>query len=182
MSIKSDLQAWARSLGDGHEKDTWENGLQILAQEPPECRWILVLDGANDPNLQLVPFFPKCENGTILITSRNRDVGNLSNTNNLELDRMNRDEALAALLKAAQRRLPLPAGELESANILMDELECLASALIQAGTYCRQLSSTVQGIPHPYSFTSYLSLLYSQREALLKRAGPSTLDGYQRGI
>jgi hypothetical protein len=43
---------------------------------------------------------------------------------------------------------------------------------VQAGTYCHELS---------YSFTKYLSLFYSHRAELMKRAEPSPLDSYERG-
>jgi len=90
----------------------------------------------------------------------------------MELGEMEPDEALATLLHAARRELPLPAEELKSAHTLLKELGCLAVAVVQAGTYCRELSC---------SFTHYLSLFKSHRAELMKRAEPSSLDSYERG-
>ena len=181
-SIKTDLQVWAQSLGDGHEQDTWEDALKFLASGPHDGRWVLILDNADDPKINLVSFFPKCYNGTILITSRNRRLGNLASTFHLELGQMETEEAFATLIQAARRQLSLPPAELEDAHILMEELGRLAAAVVHAGTYCRQLSSVVHGVLQPYTFTQYLSLFYMERAALLNRPGPSTLDGYQHGI
>src|SRR5450432_2802962 len=85
---------------------------------------------------------------------------------------MEQEEALATLLHAARRQLPLSAEELKSAHTLLNELGCLAVALVQAGTYCHELSC---------SFTQYLTLFYSHRAELMKRAEPSSLDSYRRG-
>lgn len=181
-SIKSDLHTWARSLEDCHTTTVWDDALRILERQPPDQPWILILDNADDPALQLLQFFPKSSHGTIIITSRNRDVGYLSNTYHLEIGPMEREEALATLLKASQRQPPLSIEEISSINVLMGELGCLAVALVQAGTYCHQLSSIIHGVFQPYSFTSYLALFHSQRSLLMKRLGPSTLDGYGRGV
>ena len=36
--------------------------------------WMLVLDNADDPTLNLRPYLPSCSHGNILITSRNRET------------------------------------------------------------------------------------------------------------
>ena len=36
--------------------------------------WLLVLDNADDPTLNLRPYLPSCAHGNILITSRNREI------------------------------------------------------------------------------------------------------------
>ena len=171
-SIETDLQTWARELGDGHNQDTWEDAVRILANVPDDERWGLILDNADDPTLNLVPVIPKSQNLTVVITSRNRNLGNLSTTHHIELGEMEGDEALATLLHAARRQLPLSDEELKSAHMILKELGCLAVALVQAGTYCHELSC---------SFTQYLTLFKSHRAELMKRAEPSSLDDYQRG-
>lgn len=180
-SIKADLQTWSRSLGDGHEHDAWEDALKILTNGSHQGHWVLVFDKADDISVNLVTFLPKCYNGTVIITSRNKAVGNLAKTYHLELDSMKPSEALATLLSAARRTLPLPPDELQSAQTLIEELGYLPAALVKAGTYCHQLSSTIQGEFQPYTFTQYLSLFNSRREELMRKAEPSSLDGYQPG-
>jgi hypothetical protein len=87
-SIEFDLQTWARELGDGHERDTWEDAVRILAKVPEDERWGLILDNADDPTLNLVPIIPKSKNLTIVITSRNQNLGNLSTRYHMELAEM----------------------------------------------------------------------------------------------
>jgi tetratricopeptide (TPR) repeat protein len=171
-SIETDLQTWARELGDGHEHDTWEDAVRILTKVPEDEQWGLILDNADDPTLNLVPIIPKSKNLTVVITSRNRNLANLSTIHHMEMGEMQLAEALATLLLAARRQLPLSYDELESAHTIVKELGCLAVALVQAGTYCHELSC---------SFTQYLKLFYSHRAELLRRAEPSSLDNYQRG-
>jgi tetratricopeptide (TPR) repeat protein len=171
-SIETDLQTWARELGDGHEHDTWEEAVRILSKVPENERWGLILDNADDPMLNLVPIIPKSKNLTVVITSRNRNLGNLSTAYHMELGEMERDEALTTLLHAARHQLPLSDEGLKSAHTILKELGCLAVALVQAGTYCHELSC---------SFTQYLALFYSHRAKLMKMAEPSSLDNYQRG-
>ncbi|KIM20857.1 hypothetical protein M408DRAFT_305993, partial [Serendipita vermifera MAFF 305830] len=181
-SIKLDLQAWARTLGDEHDDDVWEDAIRALNSVPGGEQWVLILDNADDPSLDLNQFLPRDIHLTILITSRNRDIGDHGPRSHLELGEMTPEEALAALLQAAQRKLPMDDEEMRSAQTLIGDLGWLAIALVQAGTYCYQLSSTVDGVSEPYTFTQYLSLFRSHRPDLLKKAEPSSLDNYQRGV
>ncbi|KIM19853.1 hypothetical protein M408DRAFT_334240 [Serendipita vermifera MAFF 305830] len=181
-SIKADLQLWARDLGTGHERDEWEDAMRALNSAPHGEQWILILDNADDPDLNLTPFLPTNPRVTIMITSRNHALGNLSTTAHLELGEMTTDEALAAMLQAARRQLPLCDEEMHSAQDLLKELGCLAVALVQAGTYCRQLSSTIGDVYWPYTFTQYLRTFRSHRADLMNQAEPVSLDNYQRGV
>ena len=59
--------ALAKGLGES-EKAT----LDWLSGQRKE--WLLLLDNADDPTLNLLSYFPRCSHGNILITSRNRDT------------------------------------------------------------------------------------------------------------
>lgn len=170
-----------RAFGDGHERDSWEDALRLLNNPPQSARWALVLDNADDPVLNLSPFLPTSLNISVIITSRNRDLGNLSTACHLELGEMSFDESLATILNAARRQLPLSDVETQSALILLKELGYLAVALVQAGTYCYRLSSSVNDVLQPYTFTQYLALFYTHRAELMKKAEPASLDNYERG-
>ena len=52
--------------------DLEEATLDWLSRKREE--WLLVLDNADDPTLNLRLYFPRCSHGNILITSRNRDT------------------------------------------------------------------------------------------------------------
>ncbi|KIM28914.1 hypothetical protein M408DRAFT_57037, partial [Serendipita vermifera MAFF 305830] len=181
-SIKTDLQTWSRAIGGDHESDVWEDALSMLNSAPQDEQWVLILDNADDPALNLVQFLPKNINVTILITSRNRDIGSLSTTHHLELGEMSPSEAFALMLLAARRDPKLSQEEMHSAQTLIKELGCLAVALVQAGTYCYQLSLTNSDTTVPYTFTQYLTLFNLHRAELMKDPGPTSLDNYQRSV
>ena len=181
-SIKSDFQTWSRTLGDDHEQDVWEDGLRILSKTPQDKRLILVFDNADDPDLELSPLIPQNDTTTIIITSRKCNIGDLSTTFHLELGEMEADEALTTLLHAARRERPLSAIEMEKAHALAKELGYLAVALVQAGTYCYQLSSHQRGVLSPFTFTQSLSLFQKQRPELMREGLASPLDHYKRGV
>ena len=68
-TISTDLINIALSQGIGEsEKAT----IDWLARRRKE--WLLVLDNADDPNLNLRLYLSRCSHGNILITSRNRDT------------------------------------------------------------------------------------------------------------
>ncbi|KIM22236.1 hypothetical protein M408DRAFT_292223 [Serendipita vermifera MAFF 305830] len=182
-TIKANLQDWVRSLGGGHEQDVWEEALLFLAQGPHDGKWVLILDNADNPDIDMGPFLPQCSSGTILITSRNRNVGNELATLELELGEMEPDEAMSALLKASRRQPPLPQEELNDAQTLVKELGSLALALVLAGTYCYQRSSAQNGVLQEFTFTEYLEALRtSGMLPLMDQQEPSGLDSYQRGV
>ncbi|KIM24403.1 hypothetical protein M408DRAFT_27066 [Serendipita vermifera MAFF 305830] len=181
-NIKAHLQTWARTLGDGHERDVWEDAMRSLNTVPHGEQWILIFDNADDPELNLSPFLPTNMGVTIIITSRNHTLGNLSTTTHLELGEMTADEALKAMLQAARCELPLSDEEMHSSMELLEELGCLAVAVVQAGTYCHQFSSSTGDVFRPYTFTQYLGLFKSHRAGLMKKAELASLDDYQRGV
>jgi len=118
------------------------------------------MDGANDATVQLVSFFPTSMTGTIIITSRNREVSNLAKTYHMDLGRMGRAEALVLLRKSARREDALSEDELKSATLLIHELGYFPDAIVRAGKYCHDLSATIRGEFQPYTFTQYLDLFY----------------------
>ena len=58
--------ALAKGVGDSEEA-----ALDWLSEQR---EWLLVLDNADDPTLNLRLYLPRCSHGNILITSRNRDT------------------------------------------------------------------------------------------------------------
>jgi hypothetical protein len=118
------------------------------------------MDGADDRAVSLVSFFPTGSSGTIIITSRNKEVSNLAKPYHLELREMPEGEALALLQKAARIEGPLSPEELESAKTLIEKCNYLPGSIVQAGKYCHELSGTIRGEFHPYTFTQYLDLFF----------------------
>ncbi|KAG8814843.1 hypothetical protein FRC17_000958, partial [Serendipita sp. 399] len=171
-SIESTLLACVRSLPE-YQQVTIEGAKEYLMKGSHDGSWALIFDNADDPNLHIESYFPSCHHGTIIITTRYRDLGLLANTIHIELEQMDRGEAFEALTRAASSTLPLSASEEENANLLMSELGYLPLALGQAGNYCYTASLT---------FGGYLSSLRSRRVELLDKRGISSLDRYGKGV
>ncbi|KIM31629.1 hypothetical protein M408DRAFT_20862 [Serendipita vermifera MAFF 305830] len=181
-TLKADLQLWVQSLGPTHEEDNWENALYTLTSELTSGDWVLIYDNADDPNLKMRKYFPTCQNGVIILTSRSRVVGSLQNTSHLELGSLNPMDALAALENAAHRQIPSPSKEMDDARILMEKLGNLPLALVHAGAYCHQQSSKRDDKVYHFTFSRYLDLFDKRREALLGKADVFTQEDYERGV
>lgn len=168
-------------MGIGHERKTFEDAIKFLASGSHDGHWLLIFDNADDPDLDLVRYFPECFHGTILITTRNPELGRLSTTMHLRLGVMGVDEAYEVLIRAAHRRVPLSQDEDASARELMMEFGNLAVALVQAGSYCYRMSSTGSSDGGHYKFSQYLSLLKKHRKELMTKGDRTSLDRYTRG-
>lgn len=129
---------------------------QIAAQ--PD--WVLILDNADDLRLfgvnqapeqtkSLLQYIPQASTGTILWTSRDAHIAGtlVGSTRGIEVARMKYDEA-EILLKTAGG---LEAGrEDKDIPALIEELQWLPLAIMQAGSYMRRTSTSAK---------EYLSLL-----------------------
>ncbi|PVF93869.1 TPR-like protein [Serendipita vermifera] len=178
-SIKSDLQSAIRSI-DGHQQDTDIDALSFLANQTSS---LLIFDNADDPNVSLVPFFPRAYQGIIIITSRNQDVGELATLHHLQLGPMTHDEAKETLVKASRTTLPIPDRDIPHMNALIEELGALPLALVQAGVYIFKMSGVPEENNRNYSpFEQYLALFKRERAIIMRREGTTSLDEYRRGV
>ena len=127
---------------------TWESGLQGLAnlQRP----WMLVLDNANDPNIDYQAYFPPGSAGVVVLTSRNAECQQYATAGFVALDDLLIDEATELLLKAAGvtgEQRPLQEGE---ARMVATMLQSHPLALIQAGAYVTRGHCTLAEYPRVY--------------------------------
>ncbi|KAJ7082290.1 P-loop containing nucleoside triphosphate hydrolase protein [Mycena epipterygia] len=90
-----------------------------------EQNWLLFFDNADDPKINLNRFFPQCNHGNILITSRNPGLRIYAGSHSLVSD-MEETDATKLLLTCS-------AEEITPANT--QELSCLPLAIIQAGAF-----------------------------------------------
>lgn len=125
--------------------------------------WLLVLDNANDPEMDLNNFIPATGNGHVLITTRNPNARFYSTIGSFQFRGMDPEEAILLLLKLAYPGTVPKADSDESwnyARLIASELGYLALALKQAAyTIRRQL------LP----LERYLRSLLGCRKALLSR-------------
>ena len=100
--------------------------------------WALILDNADDPRLDLSPYFPVGNRGVILMTSRNPECTVHSTVGSYELGAMGVDEAVTLMLKTVGIRDRSSRSMRETARPVVLTLGCLALAITQAGAVIRQ--------------------------------------------
>ncbi|KAI5784140.1 hypothetical protein FPQ18DRAFT_282153, partial [Pyronema domesticum] len=107
-------------------------------------RWLLVLDGADDPDHDITVYFdlPLGTNGSIIITSRNSEYCICSSPRQAicEVESMEPEEAIALLGKVSKRIPQLCSDEENTAyaadaKLLLNKLGFLALAIYHTGLY-----------------------------------------------
>ncbi|KAL9606787.1 MAG: hypothetical protein Q9179_000077 [Wetmoreana sp. 5 TL-2023] len=100
--------------------------------------WALILDNADDPRLDISPYFPVGNRGVVLITTRNPDCKLHSTVGSYELGAMGTNEAVTLLLRTAGINDVSGGSTRTTAEAVVLTLGCLALAITQAGAVIRQ--------------------------------------------
>ncbi|PVF91275.1 FabD/lysophospholipase-like protein [Serendipita vermifera] len=177
-SIKMDLRNAIRSL-DGHQQDSEHDAISFLQSH---ANSLLIFDNADDPTIDLVQFFPKVYKGIILITTRVRILRSLSTLYHIDLGPMSHDEAVETLVKASGQTFPLGPNDVPHVSTLIEELGCLALAIVQAGVYISNMVSIGTMDSHGSVFEHYLDLFRRERAILMRKEGSALLDQYRHGV
>ena len=161
-TIMTSLEGIARTTSAGTPT---QDALTWLAGQRHD--WLLLIDNADDPEINLQQFFPACRHGNIIITSRNPACRLYAPDSHVNVSGMNRNDAIDLLLRmtAAQRS---PANMQRAASICK-ELGHLALAVAQAGAY----------IANSCSLDDYLHIYREDRAQLLQRHSTNTPGDYQ---
>ncbi|KAF8144876.1 P-loop containing nucleoside triphosphate hydrolase protein [Mycena galopus ATCC 62051] len=126
--------------------------------------WLLFFDNADDPEINLNTFFPKCNHGNIIVTSRNpnlRVYGAHSQVSDME-----EADAMALLLKSAAQEASMT-NKLLAAEIV--KVLCyLPLAIVQAGAF----------ISESGAFDTYLPLYATNQATLLRKKPAQSHDEY----
>ena len=121
--------------------------------------WLLILDNADDPLLNISKFFPVGIRGTIIITSRNPECRCHATVGSAELHEMESDDAITLLLKCAE--LSVDDDNLRGhAKPIVHSLGNLALAGSQAAASIRQRVCSLE---------NYLDTFMRHRKVLLSR-------------
>ena len=100
--------------------------------------WLLIIDNADDPSVDVSQFFPTGNRGSILLTTRNPDCKIHSTVGSCELGQMDKDETVTLLLKATGAENTADETLRKKAIPVTQTVGYLALAIIQAGAYMRQ--------------------------------------------
>ena len=115
--------------------------------------WLLVLDNADDPEMDVSKYFPAGGRGHILITTRNPGAIEYATIGNFRFQGMEPEEAIQLLLRSAHLLGPKADIEPQKEAIARDiasELGYLALALTHAGAAIRRNIYTLDRYLHYY--------------------------------
>ncbi|KAL9045065.1 MAG: hypothetical protein Q9214_001845 [Letrouitia sp. 1 TL-2023] len=135
--------------------------------------WALILDNADDPRLDLSPYFPVGNRGVILITSRNPECKVHSSIGSYELGAMSTDESVTLMLKTVGVHDLSSRPVRETARPVVLTLGCLALAITQAGAVIRQGRCRME---------EYCTLYTRRRKELLSQKAIQGGEDYQYAV
>ncbi|KAJ7120176.1 hypothetical protein C8R44DRAFT_921195 [Mycena epipterygia] len=163
---------------DSSSVDTIDTGLKNIAKtktvgessqdalehlRSKQAEWLLFFDNADDPKLNLNDYFPRCDHGNILITSRNPGLGVYASAHSPVSD-MEKMDAVDLLLRSAIQETTdhnrTTAGQIV--------LHYLPLAIIQAGAF----------ISKSGDLDSYLALYEQNQARLLSQKPVQSHDNY----
>jgi tetratricopeptide (TPR) repeat protein len=161
-TIESGFQDIARDSGAGN---TTQDALRWFSEQRKE--WLVLLDNADDCDINLRNLLPPCNHGNVIITTRNEACRSHAPNSNYLVSEMNHDEAINLLLTSAMME---PSQEdRRLAYRIVQELGYLALAITQVGAY----------ISHSCSLTEYLSIYNENRPEVLRKHPGQTADDYK---
>ena len=103
-----------------------------------EETWLLIINNADDPGLDLLSLFPEGDRGRILVTTRNPDFRIHGTAGSTEFKGLKQEEAFVLLLRAAGTPKPWTTLIEEKAREIAEALGRLALALVHAGALILQ--------------------------------------------
>ena len=135
--------------------------------------WLLIIDNADDPYIDVSEFFPKGNRGSILLTTRNPHCKIHSTVGLCELGEMNENEAVTLLLKAAGVEDAADKAVQNKAIPVAQTLGFLALAIVQAGAYVRQGYCNIE---------EYCNVYARRRQRLLKQFPVQASSDYKYSV
>jgi hypothetical protein len=136
--------------------------------------WLLILDNADNPNLDISNFFPSRDRGTILITTRNPDLQRYNTAGSHKVEKLDVKDAVDLFLKTTALEDPEDDNVRHGAERIVNELGCLALAIIQAGAVIRQGICTLDGFCDLFS--------KQKREVLESGRSITNIETYQYSV
>ncbi|CAG8507817.1 3837_t:CDS:2 [Acaulospora colombiana] len=167
-SIRHSIGQRVRSLGHAYARKTAEEALQVLSEPDEEIstNWAIIFDNCDNLKIDISSFFPQCDHGFIIITTRNPQLGSLSPGAHVAVGVMSPEEGNLALLKSALGESRPTESEIGHALAIAKGLEYLPVALIQAGSFIKR-----QRCLH-----NYLDKLKRNRSNILQRKAMGQRD------
>jgi len=170
------LQLATQVLGLPEQQEAEQQIAEVKRWLQKRHGWLLILDNVEDPQAILSTFVPSKHQGSVLITTRRRDVGALARSEMLPL--FSEDDAVLFLLRRA-KRVARKASVTEAtsddfllARDLCQLLDQLPLAIDQAGAYIAENGCSLQ---------HYIDLYHTFRPTLLDRRNADDQSGRRTG-
>lgn len=144
-------------------------------------RWLLIFDNYDIPEGKIREFFPKGNHGSIVVTTRNREVETETGGDSLHVESMEVAEAVELLEKvAALTGTTTDETQTLKESIVSGLLGCLPLAIAQAGSYIRNI------IPRTLStqqrLQRYKERYQTQESKMLEGEGGSLVAEYGKSV
>ncbi|KAJ7697133.1 P-loop containing nucleoside triphosphate hydrolase protein [Mycena olivaceomarginata] len=152
------------AISQGMGKTSEDGTLWLISQVE---EWMLLFDNADDPNINLFPFFPRCAHGNIIITSRNPELAGHGPQSYSKVGDMDETNAIGLLLLRAMKEKTIETTQ--QASEIVKELSCLPLAVIQAGAYISKFNC----LPR------YLLIYRKNRANILEWRATQSHDDYE---
>ncbi|KAJ7120147.1 hypothetical protein C8R44DRAFT_853472 [Mycena epipterygia] len=159
-TINTDLQNIAKTKAIGESS---QDALQYLRSKQEE--WLLLFDNADDPKINLNNYFPQCDHGNIIITSRNPGLVVYASSHSPVSD-MEEMDAVDLLLRSAGQ--DTTDDNKTTTGQIVKALHYLPLAIIQAGAF----------ISKSGDLDSYLELYEHNQARLLRQKPAQSHDNY----
>ena len=166
------LQLASQVLGLREQQKAEQQIAEVKCWLQKHHGWLLIFDNVEDPEAILSTFIPSKHRGSVLITTRRRDVGTLAHSEVLPL--LSEDDAVLFLLRRSgliARNAPVTkaiSDDFFLARNLCQLLDRLPLALDQAGAYIMENGGSLQ---------HYIDLYHQFRPTLLNRRNADDQTG-----
>ncbi|KAH8834398.1 hypothetical protein DL96DRAFT_1756989 [Flagelloscypha sp. PMI_526] len=165
FTLENGLKTIALGVSD---EPTVEDALHLLQTSREE--WLLFLDNADDPSLDLRPYIT-WPHGNILITTRNREIRMHAPDCHVWVDKLELDDAVELLLRGVS--VHTSPDTYQTASEIVQKLGCLALAVNQARGFLVQDICTL---------SEYLPIYMQNRKRLLEDRLIQSTDDYEHTV
>ena len=149
----------------------YEAALHWLSNQDED--WLLIIDNVDDPDLDLLEFFPQGANGHVLITTRNQDC-TFGNIGSMAFHGMQESDANELFLRVAN--ITESTENKQLVREILHELGYLALAIVVAG------SAIHQGYCKLKSYLKYLERVWRGRRTRREASGSNDSPEKERFV
>ncbi|OTB19701.1 hypothetical protein K445DRAFT_52537 [Daldinia sp. EC12] len=114
-----------------------------LSNIDPKHLWLLILDNADDPNIDYQQYFPSGTRGAVIITSRNPGCRTYATVGSEDLTGLNKEHCISLLQQRIKSASDLSEVDSDDAARVVDILGSHTLAILQAGAY-RNVYATLE--------------------------------------